>query len=102
MRTWLEKFKWLKQHNYTNLAAPAGTGWTSTSEQGLQIDFSETTMKVHNEAGNIVTGWMEMHLAEFKLLTVSLNLVHLTAEERDEMQSILNENYVLQFTNRLS
>jgi hypothetical protein len=74
MITWTKKFKWLEQHRYIVLAAPNGSGWTATSEQGLKIDFNLTTMVVHNDAGNQITGWLEMRLTEFKLLTVSLNL----------------------------
>lgn len=102
MKTWTEKSKWLKQHGYIILAAPDGSGWTATNNNGLQVDFNETAMSVHNEAGNTVTGWLEMDLLSFELQTIALGIVHLTAQERDEMQAILNENYALQFTNHLS
>jgi hypothetical protein len=102
MITWSEKFKWLRRHGYTILAAPDGAGWTATSEQGLKIDFNLTMMTVHNEPGNLVTGWLQMGTQSFKLLTVSLGIIYLTAEERDEMQSVINENYARQFLNQLS
>jgi hypothetical protein len=59
-------------------------------------------MTVHNEAGNQVTGWLEMDLLAFELLTVSLGIVHLTTQEREGMQRIINDNYAHSFLNHLS